>query len=333
MEAPLPECIDSEEKQRKLAEDLAMHHYNKRAISSELVPLQGTASVTLEVTMEGVTAVIIQFRTEPFDTKPYAMARQLLGDAVPSIEDIQDDKLSTENVFCVFMAKMPGRPWMEIEDCWKEDGFLRCATSLGQLLSCCFVPKDTGAIETYIIPKLKKILTMRTRSEVDVTGYFPLVEKLITASSRLRDLPGFFSHQDLNTLNIFTDETGKAIHFLTGEFVTVDDRDIRFAERPVYESMERAFWKTLLESAPQEVSKDLQGKKELVQLAVVIGTVLRVLGIYEVDGAETSELHIPSLNALPKLLRYRIPFVRGPEDTPFGDENGQVELKATLASI
>lgn len=353
MDLELPECINTEEKQRNLAEALAARHYNKKTLSSELVALQGTASVTLEVVMEGDLPVIIQFRTEAFDAKAYRTAKEHLGEMVPSIELIQAEELSAKNVFCVFMSKMPGKPWMEVEDCWKEDELRRCAMSLGQLLSCCFVPKEAAAIDTYIIPKLKKILTIRSRSGVDVTAYFPLVEKLITVAGRLQNLPGLFSHQDLNTMNIFADESGQirgivdwedsrvlpfglcgwAIHFLAGEFVTAEDGDIVFRERPGYNTMEMAFWESLLEGASQDVSKELRGRMEDVQLAVTIGTVLRVLGVYEVNGVETTETHVPSLNALPKLLRYHIPFVRGTQDKPFGDEDGKLGLETILASI
>ncbi|KAG2415028.1 hypothetical protein HFD88_006218 [Aspergillus terreus] len=344
MDLKLPECINTEEKQRNLAEALTARHYNKQILSSELVSLQGAASVTLEVVMEGDLPVIIQFRTEAFDTTAYRTAKEHLSEMVPSIELIQSEELPAENVFCVFMAKMPGKPWMEVEDCWKEDEFCRCAMSLGQLLSRCFVSNEVAAIDTYIIPGLKRIQTIRSRSGVDVTAYFPLVEKLITAASRLQDLPGLFSHQDLNTMNIFADESGQvrgivdwedsralpfglcgwAIHFLAGESMTAEDGDIEFRERPVYETMETAFWESLLEGAAQDVSKELRGRMEDVQLAVIIGTVLRILGVYEVNGVETTEIHVPSLNALPKLLRYRIPFVRGPQDKPFSDEDGKL---------
>lgn len=209
MDLNLPECINTEEKQRNPAEALTARHYNKKILSSELVSLQGAASVTLEVVMEGDLPVIIQFRTEAFDTTAYRTAKEHLGEMVPSIELIQSEELPAENVFCVFMAKMPRKPWMEIEDCWAEDEFRRCAMSLGQLLSRCFVPNEVAAIDTYITPGLKKILTIRSCSGVDVTAYFPLVEKLITAASRLQDVPGLFSHQDLNTMNIFADESGQ----------------------------------------------------------------------------------------------------------------------------
>lgn len=171
---------------------------------------------------------------------------------------------------------------------------------------------------------------------MDVTAYFPLVEKLIKVAGRLQNLPGLFSHQDLNTMNIFADESGQicgivdwensrvlpfglcgwAIHFLAGEFVTDENGDIVFRERPFYNTMETAFWETLFERASQDISKDLQGRMEDVQLAVTIGTVLRILGVYQVNGVETTELHVPSLNALPNLLRYRIPFVRGTKNKP-----------------
>ncbi|OQE32053.1 hypothetical protein PENSTE_c001G03637 [Penicillium steckii] len=174
MDLALPECINTEEKQRNLADALAVRHYSKQALSSKLVALQGAASVTLEVVMEDNLPVIIQFRTQEFDVRAYRTAKEYLGEIVPSIELIQAEELSAENVFCVFMSKVPGKPWMEVEDCWKEEEFRRSSVSLGHLLSCCFVPKETAAINAYIVPQMKKILTMPSRFGVDVTAYFPL---------------------------------------------------------------------------------------------------------------------------------------------------------------
>jgi hypothetical protein len=51
MDLNLPECINTEEKQRNPAEALTARHYNKKILSSKLVSLQGAASVTLEVVM------------------------------------------------------------------------------------------------------------------------------------------------------------------------------------------------------------------------------------------------------------------------------------------
>lgn len=63
----LPECINTEEKQRKLAEEIATRYHPRKVVTSKLFQVQETVSVTLEVALKGEDAVIIQFRTVPLD--------------------------------------------------------------------------------------------------------------------------------------------------------------------------------------------------------------------------------------------------------------------------
>ncbi|KAH7128092.1 hypothetical protein B0J13DRAFT_530767 [Dactylonectria estremocensis] len=103
----LPECVTTEEKQRKLAEEIATRYHTRKIVTSKLVPLQGTASITLEVALEGEDAVIIQFRIVPLDIKTFAAGRRFLRDGAPSIETVEHELLLTEHVSCVLMTKMP----------------------------------------------------------------------------------------------------------------------------------------------------------------------------------------------------------------------------------
>ncbi|KAI1127597.1 hypothetical protein F5Y10DRAFT_292747 [Nemania abortiva] len=344
MDDPLPERISTADKQCSLARSVAMRRYNRPVISSKLVSLQGTDSITLEVAMQDHPDVIVQFRAESFDITPFKIARKLLGSAVPSIEIFNDDE--DGGFRCVLMSKMAGGTWFDIEDIWKENNFIKSATGLGEVMSHCFVPSDNRSIEGHIIPRLQGILTMETRCGINVTRYFPLVRDLITASERLGDLPSFFSHPDLNPMNIFVSKCGDleglidwdgslvlpfgvsswAIHFLAGQFLTMDDGEIGFVERPFYERIERAFWEALIKNAPEELVDQPHNKMELLQLAVIVGTVIGVLGIDDENGTQISDLHVPSLRALPRLLRYRIPFVRGATETPFGASEYQIQL-------
>lgn len=85
--------------------------------------------------------------------------------------------------------------------------------------------------------------------------------------------------------------------------------------------MERAFWDTLLDHLPRGALQELNDKMELVQVAITIGTVLRVLGVQRSQGLKIDAVHIPSVHALPKLLTYRAPSVRGPDERPFAYED------------
>ncbi|KAJ8130339.1 hypothetical protein O1611_g3290 [Lasiodiplodia mahajangana] len=340
-----PEQNDREEGLCNLAKSVAMRRYNKPVISFERVKLQGSVSFTLDVAMKDHPNVIVQFREEPLDITPFKTARMLLGNAVPSIEVF-------DNVaeFCVLMSKIPGETWFNIEVDWEEEqSFIKAAIGLGKLMSLCFVPRDNESIKKHIIPKLQGILTMEIRSGINVTRYFPLVRDLISVSNRLGDLPSFFSHPDLNPMNILADNAGNitgivdwelsrvlpfgisswAIHFLAGQFLTLENKEIGFVERPFYERIERAFWEALLQNAPKEVYDQLQSQMDLLQLSVIVGTVVQVLGTHEEKGeTNLSDIHVPSLNALPKLLRYRIPFIRGATGKPFDAPEYQIQRHA-----
>lgn len=106
-------------------------------------------------------------------------------------------------------------------------------------------------------------------------------------------------------------------------------------ERADYEEMERGFWKALLQNAPSDELQVKNANLNLVQLAVTTATILRILGVYVVEGKVTTDLHIPSLHALPKLLTYRIPNLRGAAEKPFQEPPAKQDyrLKFTVASV
>lgn len=74
-----------------------------------------------------------------------------------------------------------------------------------------------------------------------------------------------------------------------------------------FEDAERGFWKELFDGMPAETRDSLTNQIDLVQDAVILGTLLDCLSF------EHGKVIVSSVSkkALPKLLTYRIPFVRG----------------------
>lgn len=80
-----------------------------------------------------------------------------------------------------------------------------------------------------------------------------------------------------------------------------------FRQRPEFEAVDRGFWAGLLQGTLTEIRNSLEANWEAVQIAVMIGTIFKIMYI---DGDEVSVSKI-SLDALPMLMRYRIPALRG----------------------
>jgi hypothetical protein len=146
---------------------------------------------------------------------------------------------------------------------------------------------------------------------------------MIKEAPTLKKLPLFVGHFDLNDLNIHADSQGRvtgivdwelspapepfgialyAIHFLAGEIV-----DKVFRERPWFKAMERGFWKELIGTAPKPIQEIIMNNLEAVQTSVLIGILFKAMSI---EGGNVI-IGQASLRALPQLLRYQIPAIRG----------------------
>ncbi|KAJ5975355.1 hypothetical protein N7481_009062 [Penicillium waksmanii] len=241
------------------AHRLAASIWGQKVVSVKRVNVQGLGSITLEVFMDDGSCRIIQFRTQPLDLNP-AINQPPSWKLRSRCTKIENSVRSRDNVFVFHMERITGKTWMEADEHW-EPAPVQCVTSLGRVLSKCFVFRTEHEIENYVKPNLQKILNMPTRSNIDVRPYFPLVEELVEVCPKLKRFSGFFSHLDLNTMNIFVEETSQlhgvidwedarvlpfgfncsAIHFLAAEFLTVESGNIELVESQNYEEMERGF--------------------------------------------------------------------------------------------
>lgn len=318
-----PTTLNNAEKQINKAKELASQHLGIKAISAQLTTTQGCFSKTLEVSLQDGRNVIIQFRIEALDAEPFFRARNLLGGLVPIIEAIHDPELVKAGVWPFYMTRIPGKPLMEYEDIWNETQRATCSKSLGRVFARCFVEGNTGeVVDSDIIPKLHKIHTLALERD-DVKPFSAFIAQLIDEAPALKKLPLFFGHLDINEMNVLAGENAEVtgvidwelsppprpfgvacycIQYLAGEVI-----DKVFRERPGFEAIDRGFWAGLLEDMPTEIRNSLEANWEAVQTAVMIGTIFKVMCI-EGDEMFVSKI---SLNALPMLMRYRIPALRG----------------------
>ncbi|KFY38745.1 hypothetical protein V494_04214 [Pseudogymnoascus sp. VKM F-4513 (FW-928)] len=322
-DSQFPPTLNNAEKQINKAKELATQHLGIEAVSAQLTTTQGCFSRTLEVSLEDGRTIIIQFRIEALDAEPFFGARKLLGDLVPIIEAIHDPELVKDGIWPFYMTRIPGKPIMEYENIWNQNQLATCTKSLGRVFARCFVEGNADeAVDSDIIPNLQKIRTYALERE-DVKPFLVIIDKLIDGAPGLKKFPLFFGHLDINDMNVLAGENAEitgvidwelspssrpfgvacyCIQHLAGEFV-----DKVFRERPGFEAIDRGFWNGLLEDTPIEIRGRLEADWEAVQTAVMIGTLFKTFWV-EGDQVSASKL---SLNALPMMMRYRIPALRG----------------------
>lgn len=322
-DSDFPTSLNNAEKQINKAKGLASQHLGIKAVSAQLTTTQGCFSKTIEVFFQDDRSVIIQFRIEALDVDPFFRARRLLGDIVPIIEAIHDPELVKAGIWPFYMTRIPGKPWMEYEDIWNETQRATYSKSLGRVFARCFVEGNAGeVVDSDIIPNLHKIRALALERD-DVKPFSAFIAKLIEEAPALKKLPLFFGHLDINEMNVLVGENAEVtgvidwelspppqpfgvacycIQFLAGEII-----DKVFRQRPEFEAIDRRFWDGLLEDTPAEIRDSLEANWEAVQTAVMIGIIFKVMSI---EGGEVFVSKI-RLNALPMLMRYRIPALRG----------------------
>lgn len=322
-DSQFPTTLNNAEKQINKAKELAAKYLGIQAKSAQLTSTQGCFSKTVKVSLQDCRSIIVQFRIEALDTEPFTRARNLLGNTVPIIEAINDPELVDAGVWPFYMTLIPGKPWLEYEDEWNDTQRSTCARSLGRLFARCFVEGNTGdVVDSVILPNLHKLRALALERE-DVKPFSLFISKLIGDAPVLKALPLFLGHLDMNEMNILVGEDAEitgvidwelspppqpfgvacyCIQFLAGEII-----DKVFRERSAFEAIDRGFWDGLIENTPEEIRNVLEANWEAIQASVMIGTLFKVMSV-EGDEVFVSKI---TLKALPQLMRYRIPALRG----------------------
>lgn len=100
------------------------------------------------------------------------------------------------------------------------------------------------------------------------------------------------------------------IHTTAGEY-----SERKFYMPPEFDSAERGFWHEIYSGIAPALRKIVDDNVDAVQTAVTLGT---LLDAFQLDEGKIGPYNPVVVNALPKLLSYRIPLVRG-SDPPYGE--------------
>lgn len=325
----LPDCLNTASKQAKKARQLAHSHSGIPAKKAECPCLQGFFSRTVIVTLKNDEDVVIQFRPEPLDLEPFELARKVLGPVVPEIKQLQDEELEGEAIWVYWMTRVPGKTWHEGVRGKDRRSVVTINRSLGRILSKGRIEGSNSSSELVINERVRPHLALLLSSEDDqIRPFHNIARDLLGKLDRLKILPLFVSHFDLNDVNILIDDECEVsglvdwelstplpfgmgfgrINTLAGEF-----SEKKFRIPPEFEEAERGLWQEVYDGIPAEVRNLIDTNPDVIQIAVTLGT---LLDVFQLEEGKIGPCNPVVVEALPKLLSYRIPFIRG-SDSPY----------------
>ncbi|KAL8782678.1 MAG: hypothetical protein Q9213_005186 [Squamulea squamosa] len=324
-DSDLPKCLDTPSKQASRAKRLATLYFGIPAIKTRRPNPQGFFSRTIIVTLDEGQEAVIQFRPEPLDLEPFILAHTILGSAVPQVAIIEDEALAKETFSVHCITCIPGQTWLDSPRAKTKNALITKVRSLGRLLSRGAVGTaidDTTelVIENQFRPHLNLLLASK---DAQICLFHPEAKELIHKLDRLKSLPLFISHFDLNDVNIMVHDNCEVsgivdwelsrplpfgmgfcrIHTLAGEF-----SDQRFYMPPHFEDADRAFWYEIEHGIPDNVKRIFHDDPEVIQIAITLGT---LLDAFQLDDGRVGPYNPVIVDALPKLLTYQFPVIRG----------------------
>ncbi|KAI0835135.1 hypothetical protein F5Y06DRAFT_139452 [Hypoxylon sp. FL0890] len=323
----LPKLINTPTKQSRRAKQLVTKHLRIAAKYVDKPPMQGMFSRTLFVTLADGSEVVVQYRTEPLDLDAFKIAKGSLGSFVPDARALEDEELENHGAWAYSFTRMRGKMWLHGVAGKGAEGRIAVNKSLGRVFSKgCLAENSSEAVVGKIRPHLDAILASTLEETLPYKDTF---QGFLNSLEELAKLPLWVAHYDLNDVNVLIDENFAVtalidwelssplpfgvgfgrIHTLAGEFSGGE-----FWMPDEFEVAERGFWKELFDGMPRDTRKMLEKRINLVQNAVILGTLLDCFFLE--DGKVGCGQIV--LNALPKFLTYRIPFIRGNEP-PYKD--------------
>ena len=316
----LPKLLNTPSKQAKWVKKLILKHLGSAVDRVDRPPMQGMFSRTLFLILKDKREIVHQFRTEPLDLNAFKIARQALGSIVPDATALEDEELLAQGVWAYSFNLLPGEMWFRgISGKWAQ-GRIAINKSLGRVLSKgCLANNSDEAVDGRIRSHLEALLAS---SEDDVKPYQHQLQSFVDKLEQLKELPLWVAHYDLNEVNVLIDEDCNVTGLIDWELSTPLPFGICFGRIHTYageysggefcipeefEDAERAFWHELFDGMPTEIHRKLKGEMNLVQDAVILGTLLDCFAF------ENGKVIVGQVakRALPKLLTYQIPFIRG----------------------
>lgn len=274
----------------------------------------------------------VQFRPEELDLDTFRTARKALGEVVPEAGVLEDDELKEHGIHAYWMTRIPGRIWLRGVAGKGDAGRVSICKSLGQVFSEGFLDPASSpglsseeAVDKTIRPHLEAILA----SELTKLDPFKnAIQILLDKLDDIKSLPLWIAHFDINEVNVLVDDnchvTGiidwelsrplpfgvgfGRIHTIAGEF-----NEGKFYMPACFVEAEKAFWHAVLGGMGAERRELLEGMADVVQLAVLVGTVCSTVSL---EGGKLC-IHEVSLGSLEKFLSYRVPMVRGEDEPPY----------------
>lgn len=330
-DSDMPEPLNTQQKQEKRAKKLAADFLNRKARSVRAPNIQGFYSRTRIVTMVGGEKTVIQFRVEPLDTTCFERARSALGEVVPSIHHVEDEDLESLGITTYAMSYMPGDLWFRTprSQVGRREAI---AASLGGILGRGFAQSESSlVVEEYVLPSLHRI---RDALENSANALIPHVERLILSAPRLKPLPLWISHFDLNEVNVLVNEEhnvsgivdwelsrdlpfGMGFHRVCDTMVGEDVQG-KLELPPAHDLIEAAFWQAVWDNMPRESLLAVENNQEGFQAAINIGSLFFAF-LSEDPSTREPKVRLPSdreMGFLEAVLTYRPPLTRG-KDTPF----------------
>lgn len=248
---------------------------------------------------------------------------------VPDIKIIQDEELEREGIWTYWMTCIPGKTWLDGARGRFSQTRVTTVRSLGRILAKCYI-NDSDRSALVVDRQLRPHLELLPSSEDPQIRQFNAVARdLMSELDQLKNLLLFIAHFDLNEVNIMVDDNCEVsgiidwelstplpfgmgfcrIHTLAGEF-----SERKFYMPPEFDDAERGFWQEIWDEVPENVRS--QANPEAVQIAVTLGTLLNA---FQLEEGKIGPYNSVVVGALPKLLTYRIPLMRG-SDLPYQNE-------------
>lgn len=314
--------LDTPAKQVKWAKKLVAEHLGSTVKRIDKPPMQGLFSRTLFATLADGREVVVQFRTEPLDVDAFKTAKNVLGSFVPDAEALGNEELESAGAWAYSLARMPGKMWLHGVAGKGAQGRIAINKSLGRVFSAGYLA-DTSheAVETKLRPHLDAILASPLE---DILPYKATAESFARRLDEFALLPLWVAHYDLNEMNVLIDEKCEVtalidwemstplpfgaglgrIHTLAGEFTAGE-----FWMPDEFEVAERGLWTELFDGMPEHIRAMLEKRLDLVQDVVLFAT---LLDCFFFENGKIGVAQV-TLKALPKLVTYRIPSIRGQE--------------------
>ncbi|KAF2463818.1 uncharacterized protein BDR25DRAFT_307529 [Lindgomyces ingoldianus] len=326
-DADLPKCLNTPSKQASKARQLAHMHSGILAKKARGPRPQGFFSRTMIVTLQNGEDVVIQFRPEPLDLESFQVARRALGAIVPNIKVMEDEDLECEGIWVYWMECIPGKTWLDGARGRVSQTRVTTVRSLGRILSKGYVGNTSAlVVDRNLRPHLELLLASE---DPQIRLFHAVARDLLGKLDQLKSLPLFVAHFDLNNVNIMVNDNCEVsgiidwelstplpfgmgfgrIHTLAGEF-----SEKKFYMPPEFEDAERGFWQEVWDGIPEYVRS--HADPEAVQIAVTLGTLLNA---FQIEEGKIGPFNPVVIDAIPKLLTYRIPLIRGTDSPPYSE--------------